>query len=151
MVNNVLILPYKAKIYGVLLIVLSIIFAFSYFSGYKPDFTYIKVFTIFSIYLEKKSFTIIETNILDELAVVFLVVGILLIIFSREIKELPIFNNFRLVAMFYSIISTSTLWILSYLLVYGLPIFILSSTVFIIFLITYYSLFRYFIFKNHYN
>lgn len=148
MINSEPIFPYKAKIYGAVFLFLSMVFAFLYFSGYKPDYTYINVFTVFSVYIEKNSFEIIQTNILDELAAIFLILGVTLIVLSKEKEENSDYINLRLKAMFTSILFTSFIWTLSLLLVYGLPIFVLSSTVFIFFLIIYYTLFKYLVFKS---
>jgi len=134
--------PFKAKFIGLALIVLSLPFAYLYFWGGKPEIFNIKIFAVVTTYLETRYFVISQTNILDELAAIFFILGITLISFSKEKCEKEYFELLRVKALVKALYLTILFWLISFLFVYGMAIFIVCFLIFIIFLLTYNILFR---------
>ncbi|MBV5312302.1 MAG: hypothetical protein JZU47_03340 [Prolixibacteraceae bacterium] len=142
--------PHRTRFYGLILILVSLACAWLYFWGGKPDIFNIRIFAIVSAYIETRYFVWAQTNILDELAAVFLIAGITIISFSKEKNESDLLDLFRVKALYNSLFITLALWILCILLIYGLAIFIVSSGVLILYLINYNILFRYYMYnKSH--
>jgi hypothetical protein len=135
-------LPAKAKYIGWALTVASAVFAYLYFFGGRPEFFKVKVFALASLYLEKKFFAIIQTNLLDELAAVFFIVGWCLCAFSKEKDEREEYNTLRMKAFINALLFTLGLWTLSFLLIYGMFIFAVSMAMFIVFMLGYRVLFK---------
>lgn len=145
---NLSIFPYKAKYIGLILMVLSLPLNYLYFWGGKPAIFNIKIFAIVTTYLETKYFVVSQTNILDELAAIFLIVGIGLVSFSKERNEKCNYNFLRIKALINSLFLTILLWLISFLLVYGMAIFIVSFSIFIVFLLAYNILFRLYFYQD---
>jgi len=139
--------PYRAKLYGILLMLFSCFFAYLYFIGGKPEIFNIKVFALISVYLDTRYCVIAQTNILDELAAVLLLGGIALFSFSEEKSENRIVNFQRIKALINALFLTLVLWIILFLLVYGIAIYLISSSIFLIYLLNYNLLFRYYLFQ----
>lgn len=139
---------YKAKFWGFAFLLLSVPFTYLYFWGGRPDFFKMKIFAVVTKYLETRYFVIAQTNILDELAAILFISGIALISFSKEKKEETHFEDLRIKALIKSLFITLCLWLLSFLLIYGMPIFFVSFFVFILFLIIYNLLFRFYLMKD---
>lgn len=134
--------PFKAKFMGLALMVLSLPFAYLYFWGGKPEIFNIKIFAVVTTYLETRYFVISQTNILDELAAIFFILGISIFSFSKEKCEKEYFELLRVKALVKALYLTILFWLISFLFVYGMAIFIVSFLIFIIFLLTYNILFR---------
>lgn len=141
------IFPYKAKLVGLALILLSVPFAYLYFWGGRPEIFTVKVFAVITNYLETRYFTLAQTNILDELAAIFFIFGVALISFSKEKTEKKHFETLRIKALINAMYITLIFWLLSLIFVYGIAILMVSFFVFIVFLITFNLLFRVYIFK----
>lgn len=134
--------PFKAKFMGLALMVLSLPFVYLYFWGGKPEIFNIKIFAVVTTYLETRYFVISQTNILDELAAIFFILGISIFSFSKEKCEKEYFELLRVKALVKALYLTILFWLISFLFVYGMAIFIVSFLIFIIFLLTYNILFR---------
>lgn len=142
-------LPYRFRYVGFLLIILSFGAAYLYFWGGRPAFFEIPVFAIVTSYVETRWMVIAQTNALDEIAVVFGILGLLFVGFSREKQEKTGYNPLRVKAIFYSVYIAAGLWILVYLTIFGWPIIVISATIFILFLLTYIITFRFLLFKKN--
>lgn len=141
-------LPNKMRFVAIVLLISAVLCAYLYFWGGKPEFFNIKIFAIVSVYLETRYFVMAQTNILDELAAILFLAGIVAFSFSKLKTEKPEYYLFRIKALFYSVFIASGFWILSFLLIYGMAIFLITSGIFIFYLISYNTLFYYFILKN---
>lgn len=139
--------PFKAKTPGLVLILLSVLPAYFYFSGIKPAVFDIKIFAVVSAYLKTRYFVIAQTNILDELAAILILIGIALFSFSKEKDEKPIYTELRARALIKSAYVTLLIWIASFLLIYGMAIFIVSSFIFILFLLCFTLFFKISVYK----
>jgi len=140
--------PFKAKFLGLTFMVLSLPFAYLYFWGGKPEIFNVKIFAIVTTYLETRFFVVSQTNILDELAAILFISGIALISFSKEKNEKEHFEALRIMALIKAMYFTMAFWLLSFLLIYGIAIFIVSFLVFIVFLLAYNLLFRFYLLKE---
>ncbi len=138
--------PYR-KI-GYLFLLIAFGFAYLYFQGGRPDFFEVPVFALITSYAETRWFVLAQTNLLDELAHLFLITGLGMIAFSKETNESNAVHICRIQALFYAVYTTSVLWIVIYLTVYGWPIVIISATTFVIYLILFILIFRYLIYKK---
>ncbi len=134
--------PYKARIIGALLILPGLFFGYLYFFGSRPTFFETKVFAIVTTYMENRFFVIAKTNLLDELFSIFCISGLTLLVFSREKREKDGYDLIRAKALIKAVYIALGIWLCSFLLIFGWAIFVVSTLLFIIFLITYYVVFR---------
>ncbi|HTX87471.1 MAG TPA: hypothetical protein VMC08_00650 [Bacteroidales bacterium] len=77
------------------------------------------VFAVISSFLETRLFTIVRTNIADELIMVTLLAGFFLLAFSKERKEEERFDQLRFRAWVRSVQVNSLLLFVSILFFYG--------------------------------
>ena len=138
--------PYRKLGYLFLLIALGT--SYLYFWGGRPSFFEVPVFAILTSYAETRWFVLAQTNLLDELAHLFLITGLMMIAFSKESQETEAVKVCRVKALFYAVYTTSVLWIVIYMTVFGWPILIVSATTFILLLIMFILIFRYLLYKN---
>jgi len=139
---------YRFKFIGFVLIILSLVFGYLYFLGGRPAVFEIPVFAIVSSYMESRFLVFAKTNILDELCAIFMIGGMLMIAFSKEKKEEEEYFKLRVKALIYAVYSTAVLWMVIFLLVYGWVIFIVSAAIFLFFLLAYYLIFKYLVYKR---
>lgn len=149
MTINIKLLPFWTKIVGLVLLIISFLAAYLYFLGGKPEIFNFKVFAFISVYLKKQTFAVIQTNILDELAAILFIVGIVLITFSKEKVEKLNYPILRGKAIKHALIITLIIWLLSFLLVYGMVIFIVSASILFLFFIIYNILFYTYLVKEN--
>lgn len=145
---NLSIFSFRTKYLGLVLIFLAFPFAYLYFWGGKPEIFNIKIFAIVTTYLETRFFVVSQTNILDELAAILFILGIALISFSKEKNEKHYFETLRIKALINAMYFTIIFWLLSFIFIYGMAIFIVSIFVFIVFLLSYNMLFRYYLLND---
>jgi hypothetical protein len=135
-------LPYKARFISIALIPLGFFFGYLYFFGSRPAFFETKVFAIVTTYLDYRYFVFAKTNILDELFAILTIGGIALIVFSKEKNEQDYYDQLRARALYRAAIITLIFWLVSFLFVFGWAIFAVSAVLFVLFLITYYVVFK---------
>lgn len=135
-------LPYRFRFVGYALILLSFGAAYLYFWGGRPAFFEVPVFAIITSYVETRWFVLAQTNLLDEMAVVFAILGLLCVGFSKEKKESKQLDRIRGRALLNSVYIISVVWIVLYLTIFGWPMIIVSATIFMVFLATYIIVFR---------
>ncbi|MDR9409290.1 MAG: hypothetical protein RI573_10640 [Balneolaceae bacterium] len=128
-------LPFRFRLAGYIMILCSFGAAYLYFWGGRPALFEVPVFAILTSYAETRWFVLAQTNALDEIAVVFAVLGLLFILFSREKEENEETLILRIKSLFLSVYLTSAFIILFYITVFGWPVFILISLSFILFLL----------------
>lgn len=109
---------------------------YAYFTGHKPQWLVTKVFAFASFYGEPRYFSVIQTNLLDEMGSVFSIFGMLLLFFARVRNEdRDVHTRMRVKAIVQSIWIVSFLWLAMFLVIYGYAIFIAGTAVFGIFLL----------------
>lgn len=141
-------LPHSLRYVGYLLIFLSLGAAYLYFWGSRPAFFEVPVFAVVTSYAETRWLVIAQTNALDEIFVIFALLGLLFIGFSRDKNESHLLNESRVKAIYYATYVTTALWIVMYVTIYGWPIIPVSAGVFLLFLIVYILSFRLLAAKN---
>jgi glucose uptake protein GlcU len=85
------------SIFGIILLILKHQF------NYKPDFLNLKVFALYSFYIEAKRFTMITHQMIEDIAGILLITGMFMIAFSREKVENEIMDAIRLKAFFITV------------------------------------------------
>jgi fatty acid desaturase len=79
----------------------------------------VPIFAMVSTFVETKVFTFSRTNFTDELIMILLLPGFLLIVFSKEKKENEQLNTIRTKAFTKAIITNSAFLLLCTLFIYG--------------------------------
>jgi hypothetical protein len=110
-------LPYTWKFPGMLLILSGLVLAILYI-WFDFRFT-MRVFAVFSSFMETKMFTTFNTNFADELIMLVLICGFGLLVFSKEKDESERLDLIRNKAWVKAVISNNLLLLLSVLFVYG--------------------------------
>ncbi len=114
---NILLLPYKFKLIGVLITLAGIVMAVIYKT---MDFQIkLPVFAIVSAFLETKFLTSFSTNVSDEIVLVVLMTGLAMIMFSKERNERADYDLLRSTAMFRAVMLNAVLMLLTVLFTYG--------------------------------
>ena len=139
--------PRKFKFAGYVLIVLGFISGYLYFLGGKPDFLTLPIFAAITSYAETRYMVLAQTNLLDEISAVFILIGLIFVGFSEVKNESAEIKSIRIKALILSVYSTTVFWIIVFLLIYGWTIFIFSTFVFYVYLLIYISIFNYLLFK----
>jgi hypothetical protein len=112
-----LLLPYRWKFAGILLILMGSFCAVLY-TWFEFQFK-MPVFAVYSAFFETKMFVTFQTNFADELILLLLVTGFGLVVFSKEKNETEILGNKRSDAMFKAMLANNILLLLSILFVFG--------------------------------
>jgi hypothetical protein len=136
---------------GLALLLIGGLAGYFYFAGGKPEFFTTKVFAFLTSYMETRTFVVAQTNLLDETAAIFLILGLIFIGFSSEKNEKPELNALRIKALIYAVFVSSGIWIICFLFIYGWPVFLFATSVFPLFLLAFIVGFRILIFKFHKN
>ena len=134
--------PHRFRWGGYIALIAGLFSGYLYVWGGRPSLFEISVFAVVTSYAETRWFVIAQTNALDEMALVFVLTGLILIAFSREKVENARINQIRIRTLFYSVYTTSFIWMLLYLTVFGWPAVILSTGTFVLFLLTYLLIFK---------
>lgn len=96
-------LPNKLRLPGLILLVIGVCLAIArYKFNYKPDFLNVKVFAIYSFYIETKTFSVVSNQIIEELAGIFILIGLFLVAFTREKNEFELLDTLRLKAFMFT-------------------------------------------------
>jgi hypothetical protein len=135
-------LPHSLRYVGYLLILFSLGAAYLYFLGGRPAFFEVPVFAIITSYAETRWLVFAQTNALDEIAVIFALAGLLIILFSKESIESEDLSFLRMKAIVYGIYSTSILLAFIYLTVFGWPVFISIAFSYLLFLVVSFLIFK---------
>jgi len=135
-------LPHSLRYVGYLLILFSLGVSYLYFFGGRPAFFEVPVFAILTSYAETRWFVFAQTNALDEMAMIFALAGILIIIFSKERIESEDLSFLRMKAIVYGIYTTSIILVFIYLTVFGWPVFIAIAFSYLFFLVVSFLIFK---------
>jgi len=134
--------PNKYKIFGWILFIPSLILVITmYFIEIEPNFLNVKVFAVAyeGIFQQTNYFSFIEKNIALDLSLIMLIVGGILVCFSKEQFEDEYLKILRLEAWVLAVYLNYAVLILSILLLHGLSFFYVLAanmvTILIIFMI----------------
>jgi len=112
-----LLLPYRWKQAGIVLSATGAISALIYILF---DFKFkMPVFAVYSSFLATKYFTSFKTNFSDELTLLLLIIGLSLIVFSKEKNETEGLHELRYKALARALIANTIFLFLSVLFIYG--------------------------------
>lgn len=114
---NNLLLPYKFKLIGAVLILVGLI-GLVFFIWFDFNVN-LPVFAVYSSFFETKIFTTFHTNVADEFIILSLLAGFFFVAFSKEKTESEILNQLRSVAFSKAVIANMVLLIFSTLFIYG--------------------------------
>ena len=134
--------PYKARLFSPLLFIPGLVSGYLYFFGGRPAFFEVPVFAVVTAYAETRFLVFAQTNLLDELFCLLCIGGLALFVFSKEKSEKEEYSVLRVNALIRSVYITLGFWLVCFLLIFGWAIFVVSTLLFIFFLITYYVTFR---------
>ncbi len=92
-------MPNFLRILGIIFFTTGIILLIlKYQFNYKPEFLNLKVFALYSYYIEAKSFTMITHQMIADFAGIFVLCGLFIISFTREKIETEVTDLLRLKA-----------------------------------------------------
>ncbi len=110
-------LPFAWKIVGLILTILGVILAVLYL---YTEFRFtMPVFAVFSSFIETKMFVTFTTNFADELTMLLLFTGLILIVFSKEKTESEYLDATREKAIVKALIYNNIMLLFSILFIYG--------------------------------
>lgn len=113
--------PYKFRIAGIFLMIPAIFLSFiRFYVGEKPELLKLNVFAIYSSFVEIKYFSFVENNISDEICSLFLIMSIILIVFSQEKVEIEDLWMYRFYSMFSAVYVNIGFTILGVIFVFGI-------------------------------
>ena len=96
---NKYLLPNGLRPLGLIFVTIGIILLIlKYRFNYKPDFLDLKVFALYSFYIEAKTFTMITHQMIADIAGIFLLTGLFIMSFTKEKNESDILDLLRLKA-----------------------------------------------------
>jgi len=141
-------LPKGLKPLGLVFLVIGVVLlVLKYQFNYKPDFLNLKVFAIYSFYIEAKVFTVITHQMIEELAGVLLLAGLFILAFTSEKHESEAVGVLRLKAFFITAYLNLFYLLISILCFFGFG-FVGAATLFVVFwLVAYLVTFRYLLFR----
>lgn len=115
--------------------------------GFKPEALEMKVFAVYSAYLEAKSMTIIQNQVIEEVGTLFLLFGLFTLAFTKEKNESELTNKARLSSFFISAYSTFFFLAFGILFTYGFGFAFIMTLNLFIWLVVYNISFRYFMYR----
>jgi hypothetical protein len=98
---------------GIILLVLK------YKFNYKPEFLNLKVFALYSFYIEAKTFTMITHQMIADIGYIFLLTGLFILSFTKENNESDRLDSLRLKAFFLASYVNFFFMLLSVLFFFG--------------------------------
>lgn len=147
-INNFL-LPRGLRPLGFIFFGVSIfLLVLKYQFNYKPDFLNLKIFAIYSFYIEAKTFTTITHQMIEEIAGVLLLTGLFLIAFTMEKNETEKIESLRLKAFFVAAYLNLFYLLVSTLFFFGFG-FVGALTLFVVFwLLAYLVTFKFLLYRS---
>lgn len=88
--------------------------------GQKPEMLDLKIFAVYSSYLQTKMFEFIRNNMAEEFTGILLITGLFFIAFSKEKQESAVIQNIRLKAFFLAFYINLVFLLASFLLTFGI-------------------------------
>ena len=147
--NGIYLLPNRLRIVGLFLLMVGIPFSiFRFYLGQKPEFFEVKVFAVYSTFLQTKYFSVITNNISEELAGLSILLGLFFLAFSKEKIETNNLLEIRLRSLFYSNFISIIFLGLSFLFIFGLSFVHILILNMYISLILFIIIFKYELYKN---
>lgn len=128
---------------GIILLILK------YQFNYKPDFLDLKVFAIYSFYIEAKTFTMITHQMIADIAGIFLLTGLFIMSFTKEKNESDVLDSLRLNAFILTAYVNLFYLLASILFFFGFG-FVGALTFFmVVWLAVYFVIFRVLLYRKN--
>ena len=117
------ILPFWCKFLGGFFMVSGLVASFYFiYLSIKPEWLQWQVFTLYSKYLETKTLTFIKNNQGDEIAIFCYLVGFILILVSRDLKNPDLDFLCKSKAAIYSLLPVALAVLIAYFLIHGIAV-----------------------------
>jgi hypothetical protein len=145
-------IPKSLRPFGIVLLILGILLSVLKFSfNLKPNFLDLRVFAVYSYYIEAKTFTMITHQMIGEIGGICMLAGLFLLSFTREKEESEILDSLRLKAFLITAYLNIFYLIFTALFFFGFG-FVGTLTFFAVYWLAVYLLvFRYLIYRHHIN
>ena len=142
-------MPNKLRIFGIIFFMTGmLLLILKYQFNLKPDFLNLKVFAIYSFYIEAKVFTVITHQMLGDLAGVLLLAGMFVVSFTREKEESAEVDELRLKAFLVGAYVNLAYLLIALLFFFGFG-FVGALTLFMaVWLLAYLVTFRISLYRN---
>ena len=146
--KNDLLLPARLKPLGLTFLLTGLfLLLLRYQFNYKPGFLNVKMFAIYTYYIESKSFTVVSNQMIEEFGAIFALVGLSLLAFSREKLEITAYETLRLRAFMVASYINLGFIIISLLFFFGFG-FVGALTLYMgVWMISFLLVFRFLIYR----
>ena len=143
-------MPNKLRIFGIIFFMAGIVLLIlKYQFNLKPEFLNLKVFAIYSFYIEAKVFTVITHQMLGDLAGILLLSGMFVVSFTREKDESAEVDELRLKAFLVGAYVNLAYLLIAVLFFFGFG-FVGALTLFmVVWLLAYLVTFRILLYKKN--
>ena len=143
-------MPNKLRIFGIIFFMAGIVLLIlKYQFNLKPEFLNLKVFAIYSFYIEAKVFTVITHQMLGDLAGILLLAGMFVVSFTREKDESAEVDELRLKAFLVGAYVNLAYLLIAVLFFFGFG-FVGALTLFmVVWLLVYLVTFRILLYKKN--
>ena len=149
MKKNSILLPRGFRPVGIVFALAGVILlVIRFYYGIKPEFFNIKVFAIFSSYLESKYFEVVTNQMIEEIGGILVLTGLFLTAFSREREEEEWMNALRLRSFFITAYINAAFLILAILFTFGFGFVYMIILNLVLWLVLYIIFFRTLLFLN---
>lgn len=134
---------------GLVLVVMGAILAVARYSfNYKPDFLELRMYALYSAYVETKINTLITNQMAEEIAGILVLIGLLFFAMAKENVESEMTSSVRLKAFVLSAYLNVGFLLISFLVTFGFG-FVFALILFMNWwLISYYLIFKYLLYKE---
>ena len=143
-------MPNKLRIFGIIFFMAGIVLLIlKYQFNLKPEFLNLKVFAIYSFYIEAKVFTVITHQMLGDFAGILLLAGMFVVSFTREKDESAEVDELRLKAFLVGAYVNLAYLLIAVLFFFGFG-FVGALTLFmVVWLLVYLVTFRIMLYKKN--
>ncbi len=143
-------MPNKLRIFGIIFFMAGIVLLIlKYQFNLKPEFLNLKVFAIYSFYIEAKVFTVITHQMLGDFAGILLLAGMFVVSFTREKDESAEVDELRLKAFLVGAYVNLAYLLIAVLFFFGFG-FVGALTLFmVVWLLVYLVTFRILLYKKN--
>lgn len=143
-------LPVNFRIVGITFIVTGIIAGFvRFYMNIKPKLLNVKVFALYSEYLDNKFMKVVSNNIGEEITILLIISGLFIVAFSREKAETEVLRDLRFSAFVASFYLSFVFIIGATLFTFGLAFIYMLVLNMSIPLVTYILAFRILLYRHN--
>ena len=147
--TNIYLLPNKFRFIGIFSVLVGIVLSvIRFLYEVKPEYLNQKVFAVYSSFLEKSYFTVTTNNIFEEICGITILLGLFMIVFSKEKNENDKIQEIRFYSIMYSVYANFFIVLFSLIFIYGLGfIYFLVLNMYLV-LIMFIVIFRYLLYQK---